>query len=816
MLLNYLKVAFRNYRKNKLYASLNTLGLAIGYAAFILIGIYVQFETSFENFHARADRTYRITYEFNNGNGYQVHWARLPFDYINQLPEAMPEVDKLIRFQNHERKYIRVGEEKFRPEHSYITDKEVFEVFDFELIKGNPETALAEPHSLVLTETLAKKYFGNENPMGKQVFIIGEYTTDETAFKVTGVMKDQPSNSHMPVNLFMSFENEQQRTWWAYIYILLKEGTRIESVEAKIADFVAKHDENGAQRITVFFQPLKDIHLHSNLAREIVPNGNALYVKIFIFVGLFILAIAMINYLNLSSALSIARSKEVGMRMILGAEKKQLVRFALLESILYHFMAALLGLIIAKASFPYFEELMETTIPIPWVTILSGLGITILIGGLISGIYPAFALTSMSSLKMINHNKSFSLGRNSGSSFNLKRALVGIQFCVSILLVSSAWIAYNQVTYLHQKNLGMDKDQVIAIPGIPNPVTDKYTTFRDQVQSVPGVKSVSACMEVPSREIRDVGPALVQGRNQDPAKAPMLDMQVISPGFLETMGLELVAGEDRTDQYIFTGPPAFGEDLTPEQYFKQQPRTYMINETAMRKLGFEKPEEAVGQLMSWSISTYELAVGPITGVVKDFHQETLKNKVDPTVMIVEQIWLRTFLLKVGTENIEKTVAGIQKVWDDMYPSYPMEYHFLDDLYNQLYKSERSQLKLMISFSLLAIFIAILGLFSLIAYSLQTRTREIAIRRILGASLHDLMQLIGKEYLIVLILGGIVAIPVSYFWVKDWLANFAYRVEISPLVYLLSVGLVIALLLGTVGFQTLRSANGNPAHDLRDE
>ena len=209
MLQNYLKVAFRNYRKNKLYASLNILGLAIGYAAFILIGIYVQFETSFENFHTKAERVFRVTYEFNNGNGYQVHWARLPFNYINELPEAMPEVDKLIRFQNHERKYIRIGEEKFRPQYSYITDKEVFEVFDFELVKGNPETALANPHSIVLTESLAEKYFGAEEPVGKQVFIIGEYTTDETPFVVTGIMRDQPSNSHIPVDLFMSFENEE-------------------------------------------------------------------------------------------------------------------------------------------------------------------------------------------------------------------------------------------------------------------------------------------------------------------------------------------------------------------------------------------------------------------------------------------------------------------------------------------------------------------------------------------------------------------------------------------------------------------------------
>ena len=470
----------------------------------------------------------------------------------------------------------------------------------------------------------------------------------------------------------------------------------------------------------------------------------------------------------------------------------------------------------AYLGMPYFQSLMGTTIPIQWPEILMVLILVILIGGIISGIYPAFALTSMPSLKMINHNKSFSLGKGSGGSFHLKRALVGIQFCVSILLVSSAWIAYNQINYLHKKNLGMDKDQVIAIPGIPNPVTDKFPTFRDKVQSIPGVKSVSACMEVPSREIRDVGPTLVQGKNQDPAQAPMLDIQVISPGFLETMGLELLAGEDRSGSYVFTGPPQLDENFTPAQYLNQQPRNYLINETAVRKLGWEKPEEAIGQQINFAIGGFELATGPITGVVKDFHQETLKNKVDPTLMVVEQIWLRTFLLKVESQNMEETIAGIQKAWDEMYPAYPMEFQFLDDMYNQLYKGERVQLKLMISFSLLAIFIAILGLFSLIAYSLQTRTKEIAIRRILGANLKDLIQLIGKEYLIVLILGGIVAIPVSYVWVKDWLQNFAYRVDVSPVEYVLSLGLVTVLLLVTISFQTLKSTSNNPAHNLRDE
>ena len=818
MLLNYLKTAFRNYRKNKLYASLNIIGLAIGYAAVILIAIYVHFETSYENFHSKADRIFRPTYHFNNGAGFDVHWARVHHDYINQLPDEFPEVEQLIRFQNHQRTYVRVDQQKFRPQHAYVTDSTVFEVFDFHLISGDPATALAHPHSIVLTESLAKKYFGEVDAMGKEIFITGDYTTEEVSHKVTGVMADLPANTHLPVDMLRSYAKPEDRSWWAYVYVLLNEEASIEDVEAKMSDFMAKHtDENAAVQGHFQFQPLQDIHLQSNLAREIVPNGNALYVKVFLFVGLFILAIAMINYLNLSSALSVGRSREVGMRMILGAEKGQLVRFALLESVIYNLLAGGLGLLIAMAALPYFRELAEVEMLLDPVVLLGGIALIAIICGLLAGIYPAFIMTAFSSLKMIRHSKSFNLAKSGSSgAYLFKRILVGLQFCASILLIASAWIAQNQIKFLHEKNLGMEKEQVLAIPGVPNPVTDQYPAFRDRVSNIPGVSSVAACMEVPSREIRDAGPTLVLGGNQDKSQAPMLDVQVISPGFLETMGIELLAGEDRTDKYVFGPNPQFSEDYTPVDYLNGEPRTYMINETAMKLLGWESPEEAIGQQVSWSIGGFDLKTGPITGVVKDFHQESLKNKVDPLILLCEKIWLRTFLLKMETANIERTIAEVQSAWDQLFATYPIEYHFLDELYDQLYKNEGRQMKLLTILSGLAIFIAFLGLFSLVAYSLQTRVKELAVRRVLGAQLSDLIRLIGREYLYVLLIGGVIAIPLSYLWVSEWLQNFAYSVEISPFVYGLTLFIIAGMLLATVSFQTLRSTNTDLVEVLRED
>ena len=816
MLRNYLKVTLRNFSSNKLYASLNTLGLSIAFAAFILIGVYLHYETHFENFHTKASQIYRPTYQFNQGNGFAVQWARIPVDYINELPREIPEIKTLIRFQNHERKYVRVGEEKFRPDHAYVTDKEVFEVFDFKLLEGNPVTALAQPNSIVITESVARQYFGNAPAMGKDIFVVSDWSSNETRYVVTGVMADVPPNTHLPVDILFSYKNAEERSWWAYVYTLLEEGASIEQVEAKMDQFISKYEsKENAAKVSFEFQPLSQIHLHSNLAREIVPNSNALYVKIFFFIAFFILVIALINFINLSSAMSIGRSKEVGVRTILGAGKKQIVLYSLSESVVYNLLSVMLGALMAYFLFPYFKAMTEVDFILdPWKLGAVMVGIAF-ICGLISGIYPSLILTSFNALEIIKHSKSFRIIRHSGS-FNVKRMMVTVQFGVSILLIGSALVAYQQFQYINEKNLGLTKDQILAIPNVPDKVKNGFKTFKDRLSSQTGILGVSACMEVPSREIRDSGPVLVQGKNADPAAAPTLDIQIVDPGFAKLMDLQVLAGNDGPDYAPDYSVPELNDPESIENYLSGRKRTYLINETAMKQLGWDTPEEAVGQEINFSIGSYQLAYGPVTGVVKDYNQETLKNKVDPLIMTFEPIWIRTFLVKAATDNIQQTIEKVQATWDELFPAYPLEYHFLDELYENLYKNERVQLQLLYIFSGLAIFIAFMGLFSLIAYSLKTRVKEIAIRRVLGADLVALIQLIGKEYLLVLIIGSIMAVPISYFMVNRWLQNFAYRIDISLLSYAIALILIGLLLLVTVSFQTLRSTSTNPADTLRDE
>lgn len=810
---NYLKIIVRNFNKNKYYAILNLTGLAIGFAVFILAATYVYFETHYENFHRQAANIYRATYRYAPPGEYQTHWARIPFDYINELPKEVPGVSALVRFQNHARKYVRVGAQKFRPTHAYVTDKEVFSVFDFPLVSGNPKHALAQPHSVVISETLAEKYFGNQNALGKEIYVIGDLDSVETLHHVTGVMKDLPANSHLPVEMLISFTNAEERTGWAYTYILL-DGIEISSVEEKMPAFIRKHStEEEARYDAIVFQPLGEIHLESNLAREIIPTGKILYVRVIGFAGILILIVAAINFMNLSSAMSLGRAKEVGMRKVLGASRGQLTSYLLIESVMNYLVALLIGAGLAYLAFPYCQELVALQfLPNPvWFTF--SLVLIAIALGMTSGTYPVLLLTSLKTSAILKTTKTLTLfGKE--SIFSLKRVLVTLQFGISILLIGSALIAYNQFQFMIEKNNTMRGEQIIAIPSVPDQVKAKFHTFRNTLAGQPGIVGVTACMEVPSREIRDAGPVIVQGISSDASSAPIIDVQVVDEDFAEVLGLKFVAGTN------FTKPlkphPDLSKRIDLPKYLISHEREYVINETAMRQLGWTRLNDAIGQKISWSIGDMALAPGPIVGVIQDFHQESLRNKVDPLVMVQEPVWLRTFLIKIDGNDTEASLQKISKAWNELFPFYPMEYYFLDDLYNNLYRGERVQVQLLFLFSGLAILIAFLGLVGLVTYALKTRTKEIAVRRVLGATVTDLVQLMGREYVIVLLIGGAIAIPLSIYGINQWLSGFAYHIPISPLSYAIAITLIVVLLVVTVSLQTARAAGLNPADTLRDE
>lgn len=816
LILNQLKVSIRNLLQFKIYGLLNLATLAIAFSSVFLIGIYIHYEMSFDDFHTQSSQIYRVTYKQSDLQGFDVEWARIPVDYVNELPKDFPDIQRLIRFQNQEQKYLRIGDQTFKPKHAYITDKDIFEVFDYEFVLGSASTALSRPNSIVLTETLTRTYFGSADPLGQTVHMVGDWSPDEVAYQVTGVVADPPENTHLPVEILMSFASEEARKGWAYVYIQTTPSLDVRSLESRFESFVDKHQKEGADTKVAFrLQPLSDIHLHSDLAREIIPNGNARNIRSFFFIALLILIIALINYMNLSSTLLMTRRKEMGVRRILGALNMQLRRSLIIISIGTNLLAIAVGVLVTYLLFPHFRALTETQFLIePWLAIILVIGLGTFCG-LLTGWYPSNVLKRSRSASQTDAG-GISFGIAATKGMEMRRILLATQFTISILLVTSAYLASKQFQYIKEKQLGLNIEQVVAIPSVSDHVTSKYNVFREKLEGIPNIRSIAACMQVPSQEIRDVGKVLVYGMSADKEKAPLLDIQIIDQSFPDLMQFEWLAGDpDRWKDIEPNNVSLSTSGLSAAEYLLEQPRGYLINESALRLLGWDSPESAIGQRINWSNSVFDLAYGPILGVVADYHQETLHNRVDPIVMTYEKIWLRTFVVKIESAAMKETLSQVEAVWSQLFPSYALEYHFLDALYEKLYEQESTQLSLLYIFSGLALFIAFVGLFSLTAFTLRIRSREIAIRQILGADLRSLVKTFGRDYAILFAIGAVVAIPFAIYGVSNWLDDFAYHIDITAAPFLIVLMAVGASLFAIVVLQVLSKSRASPSDVLRD-
>ena len=530
--------------------------------------------------------------------------------------------------------------------------------------------------------------------------------------------------------------------------------------------------------------------------------------------GLFVLLIALVNFTNLNTALSMSRVKEMGVRQVLGASKTNLILLTLMESVIYSLFALALGAIMASLLFPAFTQLTGIELLPPLQYFIPGLVLISILCGVIAGLFPSMMMRTVHALEAMKHNNNWSM-KNSGSTVAMRRIMITVQFCATIILIASAFIGYRQFNFINQKNLGLNAEQIIALPTIPNMVSENYIKLKNNLKTISGISEVTACMQVPSSEIKDVGPVLIKGVNEDPTQAPMMDIQIVDPDFMKMMDLTLLEGEDALAQVKLTPHPATNDNYTISDYLLETNRKYIINETAMKQLGWQNPSDAIGHEINWTIGNLELAYGPISGVVKDFHQETLKNKVDPLIMTVEPIWLSNILIQVQTAQVSQTIREIENVWNELFP-FAMEYYFLDELYNRLYQQDSVQLKLLSTLSLIAIFISFLGLVSLMAFALKTRSKELAIRRVVGANLLELTKLLGKEYIWIIGVAAIIGIPISYYWVGQWLQNFAYHIDISFGIYLVALVLIYLLLTATIYLQTLRATSENPVEALREE
>jgi putative ABC transport system permease protein len=798
MFKNYMHIALRNIKKHKGYSLINILGLAIGMACCILITSYVIYELSYDKYHENADSIYRIKSDAKIGdNLLQIPKSSPPM--AGYMVENFPEVSNATRLRELGNVPLKYRDNQFYEGRIFFADSSFFDIFTFPLLKGDPKTALKAAYTAVITEDTARKYFGEEDPIGKVMTI--EESVD---FTITGIISNVPRNSHFVFDMLCSFETHAQNNresmanWLSinyYTYIMLQKGSDPYSLEQKLPEMITSNAGNilkavkGDLRLSL--QPLTSIHLHSRLEQEISATSNIAYIYIFSAIALFILFIACMNYMNLATARSAKRAQEVGMRKVLGAHRGKIVRQFLGESLLTSSISCIIALLFVEIALPLFRSISGINLRInymenPWL-IPGLLGLTILVG-LVAGSYPAFFLSSFLPIRILKG----SLRTGSGNT-HFRGVLVIVQFTISIVLIIGTIITFNQLKYMKNTALGFDKEQILILPISDESTVESLLPLKEELKNYPGVIDVGASSHVPG-ETTYYNPFLPEGFTRE--QMIWMGQLNVDPDFIPTMGIEFLAGRN------------FSSELQTDQT-----HSVIINETAAKRFGWDDPVgKTIGEL---SISG-GIKRRPVIGVVKDFHIESLHREIGPLLITNNTEWLNTLSIRVAPDNIPETLSFLSKKWDQHNPLRPFRHFFLDDSFDAQYKADERLSKIFSYFSILAIFIACLGLFGLASYTAEQRTKEIGIRKVLGATLSGIVKLLTKEFSKWLLLANIIAWPVAYFVMRKWLQGFAYRTSIGFYIFVLSAVIALAIALITVSYQALKAAKADPVESLRYE
>ncbi|MGV3504607.1 MAG: ABC transporter permease [Adhaeribacter sp.] len=796
MFYNYLKIAVRTLLRHRFYTFINMAGLTLGISCCLLIFLFVRHELSYDQFHQQGDRLYRVLRLARlNGAERGVPYTSGPYaralaqDFPGQVAAAvrvMP-VNALLTYRNR----------SFKEEQVILADSNFFSVFSFALVKGDPRTALSGTHSLVLSQTTAKKYFGSANPLGKLI------TVDKTStYQVTGVMADVPANSHLQFDLVASIKPQEREDWFyvwrnnaMFTYVLLNRRARLADLEARFPAFMTKYlskeFKEWGGKMGLRLQPMKDIYMHEGLVFDNVTHGSKNNVYIFSAIAGFILLIAGINFMNLASARSAGRAREVGVRKVLGAYRRHLVAQFLSESTLLALLAVGLSLGLIVLVLPYFNALSEKQLAIPFgdpLLYVWLLGLALVVG-LLAGSYPAFFLSSFQPVNVLKGRLS-----SGGGHPMLRRALVVFQFSISIFLLIGTVVIYRQMYFLQHKNLGFNKEHVLKIRIDNGEIHHHRQAFLRRVKQLPGVLQASVMSGEPGG-FHDQFGFEVSAR---PGETWRFNTVFTDFDYLPTLGIQLVAGRNLSR--------AFPSDSTS---------ALLLNQQAAAVLGWT-PHQALGQEISdKGFGSPDVHRRRVVGVVKDYHFSSLKDPINPLAILMRPDH-RMLVLRLAPGNPAPVLAAVRQVYGQMAPQYPFQYSFLDDDFDHLYKTEQKQAQLFTIFSALAIFIACLGLFGLAAYTTEQRRKEIGIRKILGASAGGLVALVSRDFIRLVLLANILAWPLAYLAMQRWLEHFSYRIGIGWYVFLAAglLALVIALL--TISFQALKVALANPVESLRDE
>ncbi|HEU4575028.1 MAG TPA: ABC transporter permease [Chitinophagaceae bacterium] len=808
MFRNYFKIAIRNFWKNKWFSFINIFGLSLGIATCLLIMLYVQHELGFDRFNKKAGQIVRVTFH-GKMNGGEIKEATVMPPVAETFKRDFPEVRQATRLRSFGKPRIAFGNKLLREDALAFVDANFFQVFTLPFLQGDPLTALQQPRSVVISSAVAKKYFGNESPLGKVIEIREERGG---TFTITGVYKNIPDNSHFEqFGLLVSMSSlpeASEDTWMAsnfYTYLELPKGFNYHKLEAKLPQEVDKYIgpqlqqamgvtisqfRQSGNNIGFFLQPLTDIHLHSDLTGDMKPSGNIQYVYIFSAVAVFMLLIACINFMNLSTAGASRRLKEVGIRKVMGSVKSQLIRQFLLESLLLTTVAVVIAVVFVQLVLPAFNAFTQMDVSLQLTdspVILPGLVLLVIIVGFLAGSYPAFYLSSFRPITVLKNK--FIAGK---SSAGLRSGLVVFQFIISISLMIGTIVVYQQLSYIRHKDLGYDKNQVIV-------VQDSYwlgkhaETFKQALLSDPRVANVSMSGYLPA------GPSynnnyLAYPDNNSTQLVYSLRYGV-DENYIPVMDMHMVAGRNFSK--------TFGSDST----------AVIINEAAASAFGWN--DDAIGHTLSHSNSDGKISTYRVIGIVKNFHFKSLHDLITPLVMTMESE-NGTMIVKTKTANVQELLTTMKRDWDQLTSQSPFSYSFLDERFENMYRSEHTIGIIIGVFALLTIFVACLGLFGLATFTAERRTKEIGIRKVLGANVTVIVSLLSKDFLKLVIIAIAVASPVAWYVMNLWLRDFAYRIQISWWVFLAVAIAAVLIALVAVGYQAVKAAIINPVKVLRSE
>jgi putative ABC transport system permease protein len=808
MIRNYFKTAWRNLMRNKSYAAINIVGLAIGIAACLLIFLIVQFETSFDTFHTKRDRIYRVITVFHNPDGIHPSGGT-PLPISEGLRIDFPQLKQVSAIFQNDGSHYTIGDgksgqpvKKFKEDYAYYVEPQFFNIFDFGWLAGDKKTALSEPNTVVLTQDEAEKFFGNwHEAIGKIIKL-----ENKTDLKVTGILRNTPPNTDFPLRLLVSYATIRLKTsnfygsmhdWVStygdnYCFVILPDNLSEKQFNANLTAFVKKHKPADYVKDALQLQPLNDMHYNEEVSTFSPHTFSKPLIKVVSLIGLFLLVIACVNFINLATAQAVNRSKEVGIRKVLGSNRGQLVLQFISETLIITLFAVALAVGIAQVTLPLLNNLLEIQLSSAFVAdpvvLLFLLGVIVSVT-LLSGFYPALVLSGFNPIEALKNK--IKAGRSSGIS--LRRTLVVVQFCIAQVLVIGTLVIISQMNYFRTKSLGFDKDAIITVPFPGDSLSRlKLNTLKDQLLSMPGVKDLSYSFASPSD---NNGWGSDFKFNNSPKQTNFTaQLKWADPEYFKLYNLHFVAGH-----------PYVNSDTI---------RGYVVNETLLKMLGVHNPQEAIGKYIKlWDDKT---KYAQIVGVVKDFNTRSLKRDIPPVLMSSWKAVYQKINIKLQPANVNQTLASVEKLWSNTFPDGMYEYQFLDKKIADFYKSDDQLSKLYKIFAAIAIFISCLGLYGLVSFMAVQRVKEVGIRKTLGASVANIVYLFSKEFTLLIAIAFAISAPLGYYFMHKWLQDFVYKITIGPGIFILAIVASVAIAWITVGYKATKAALANPVKSLRSE